>query len=216
MKTLIVTGGNIEEDFALSLMKKISPDYLIGVDRGMEFCYKYGICPDYIVGDFDSLTENILNWYRENSQVPIREYNPVKDATDTCIALEKALEIKSSEIWILGATGSRIDHVLCNIHILKRSWLAGVPAYLADSHNQISLPVDNPFTIKREEQFGTYVSFFPLGEEVEGLTLTGFKYPLDRNHLRNLEGLGVSNEIADETAEVSWEQGILVMIQSRD
>ena len=50
MKTLIVTGGNIEEDFALSLMKKISPDYLIGVDRGMEFCYKYGICPDYIVG----------------------------------------------------------------------------------------------------------------------------------------------------------------------
>ena len=100
----------------------------------------------------NSLTENILNWYRENSQIPIREYNPVKDATDTCIALEKALEIKSSEIWILGATGSRIDHVLCNIHILKRSWLAGVPAYLADSHNQISLPVDNPFTIKREEQ----------------------------------------------------------------
>ena len=49
-----------------------------------------------------------------------------------------------------------------------------------------------------------------------GLTLTGFKYPLDRYHLRNLEGLGVSNEIADETAEVSWEQGILVMIQSRD
>ena len=60
------------------------------------------------------------------------------------------------------------------------------------------------------------MSFFPLGEEVKGLTLKGFKYLLDRYCLRNLEGLGVSNEISAETAEVSWEDGIRVMIQSRD
>ncbi len=216
MKTLILTGGNIEEDFALSFIEKLNPDYVLGVDRGLEFCYTHNIFPDYIVGDFDSLSGEILDWYKKNSQIPIREYNPVKDATDTCIALEKALEMNSSEIWILGATGSRIDHVLCDIHILKKSWLSGIPTYLVDSRNQISLPVENPFIIKKEEQFGTYVSFFPLGEEVEGLTLKGFKYPLDRYHLRNLEGLGVSNEISHETAEVSWEKGILVMIQSRD
>ena len=51
---------------------------------------------------------------------------------------------------------------------------------------------------------------------MKGLTLKGFKYPLDRYCLRNLEGLGVSNEISDEMAEVTWEDGILVMIQSRD
>ena len=51
---------------------------------------------------------------------------------------------------------------------------------------------------------------------MEGLTLKGFKYPLDGYCLRNLEGLGVSNEIVDERAEVSWETGILVMIESRD
>lgn len=216
MKTLIVTGGNIEEDFALSFIRELKPDYLLGVDRGMEFCYHHKIFPDYIVGDFDSLPREILEWYRKNSEITIREYNPVKDSTDTCIALDHALEAGSSEIWILGATGSRIDHVLCNIHILKRSWQKGVPAYMVDRHNQITLPVDNPFTIEKEKQFGTYVSFFPLGEEVEGLTLKGFKYPLDRYHLRNLEGLGVSNEITSETAEISWEKGILVMIQSQD
>lgn len=216
MKTLIITGGNIEKDFALSFIKKTEPDYILGVDRGLEFCYQNRICPDYIVGDFDSLPHFILEWYKENESVPIREYNPVKDATDTMIALEKALEEGSSEIWILGGTGTRIDHVLCNIHILKNAWLAGVPAYLVDSRNQISLPVQRHFTIRKEEQFGEYVSFFPLGEEVEGLTLRGFKYPLDRYHLRNLEGLGVSNEIADEVGEVSWETGILVMIQSKD
>lgn len=215
MKTLILTGGNIEKDFALSFIEKLHPDYVLGVDRGLQFCFENKILPDYIVGDFDSLSEEILNWYREKTKVPIREYNPVKDATDTMIALEKALE-NSREIWILGAMGSRVDHMLCNIQILKNSWQKKIPTYLVDSRNLITLPVEQAFTIKKEEQFGTYVSFFPLEAEVEGLTLKGFKYPLDRYHLRNLEGLGVSNEITGETAEVSWEQGILVMIQSRD
>ena len=216
MKTLIITGGNIDTDFALSFIEKLKADYVIGVDRGLLFCYEQKIMPDYIVGDFDSLPNGILEWYKKNSNVPVREYNPVKDATDTMIALEKALELKSSQIWILGGTGTRIDHVLCNIHILKNAYLAGVKAYLVDKHNRISLPVEKHFYLEKEEVFGEYVSFFPLGEEVEGLTLKGFKYPLDGYCLRNLEGLGVSNEIVDERAEVSWETGILVEIESRD
>lgn len=216
MKTLIITGGNIERDFALSFIEKLKADYVIGVDRGLEFCYEQHIFPDYIVGDFDSLPQGILDWYKTNSNVPVREYNPVKDATDTMIALEKALELNSSQIWILGGTGTRIDHVLCNIHILKNAYLAGVEAYLVDEHNRISLPVEKHFYLEKEEQFGEYVSFFPLGEEVGGLILKGFKYPLDGYCLRNLEGLGVSNEIVDERAEVSWETGILVEIESKD
>ena len=216
MKTLIITGGNIEADFALSFIEKLKADYVIGVDRGLLSCYEQKIMPDYIVGDFDSLPNGILEWYKKNSNVPIREYNPMKDATDTMIALEKALELKSSQIWILGGTGTRIDHVLCNIHILKNAYLAGVNAYLVDKHNRISLPVEKHFYLEKKEQFGKYVSFFPLGEEVEGLKLKGFKYPLDGYCLRNLEGLGVSNEIVDERAEVSWETGILVEIESRD
>ncbi len=51
---------------------------------------------------------------------------------------------------------------------------------------------------------------------MEGLTLTGFKYPLDNYTLKDWEGLGVSNEIADECARASWSAGILLMIQSRD
>jgi thiamine pyrophosphokinase len=216
MKTLIITGGNIDADFALPFLEKLKPDYILGVDRGMEFCYRYRIWPDYIVGDFDSLSPDILAWYKEKSEIPIREYNPVKDATDTMIALLKAIEQGSSEIWIIGGTGTRIDHVLCNLHILKNAWQKKIPAYIVDGNNRITLPVKSPFTIKQSEQYGKYVSFFPLGEEVEGLTLKGFKYPLDRYHLMNLEGLGVSNEISGETAEVSWEKGILVMIQSKD
>ncbi len=216
MRTLIFSGGNIERDFALSFMKTYEAEYIIGVDHGLAFLKACGIVPDYIVGDFDSLAPEILVWYKSHTKVPIREYNPVKDATDTCIALEHAMEQGSREVVILGATGTRLDHVLCNIQILKRAHRAGIKAAIVDAHNYITLPLDNPLTLRREEQFGKYVSFFPLEETVEGLTLTGFAYPLHRHCLRNMEGLGVSNEIAADTAQVTWEGGTLLMIQSRD
>ena len=44
----------------------------------------------------------------------------------------------------------------------------------------------------------------------------GFKYPLDHYQLKDREGLGVSNEITADVADVSWEQGVLLMIQSKD
>ncbi len=216
MRTLIITGGSIQKDFALSFIKKLQPEYILAVDKGLQFCYEQKIVPNYIVGDFDSLSEEILRFYKQQTKVPVREYNPVKDDTDTCIGLEKAMEMGSSSIWILGATGTRIDHMLCNLQILKRSWIKKIPAYLIDAHNLITLPVQQEFFLKKDKQFGTYVSFFPLGDQVEKLTLEGFKYPLNNYCLKNLEGLGVSNEIQEDTARVSWEGGNLVMIQSRD
>lgn len=50
----------IEADFALSFIQELKPDYILGVDKGLQFCYEYDIRPDYIVGDFDSLPGEIL------------------------------------------------------------------------------------------------------------------------------------------------------------
>ena len=66
MKTLIITGGMIENEFALSFIQSLKPDYVLGVDRGLQFCYEQAIRPDYIVGDFDSLPEEILESYRDS------------------------------------------------------------------------------------------------------------------------------------------------------
>lgn len=215
MKTLIITGGSIEKDFALPFISELNADFIIAADRGLLFCRENGLRPDYILGDFDSLPAGVLDSYRD-SGITIREFNPVKDATDTCIALEYALDAGSSEIWLLGATGGRIDHLLCNIQILKSAFLRGVPAYIIDSRCLLTLPVERRFTLGRGGQYGKFVSFFPLEACVEGLTLRGFKYPLENFTLRNETGLGQSNEIMSETAEVLWNSGILIMVQSRD
>lgn len=214
-KTVIISGGNINSDFALDFMKKQKPDYIIAADRGLMFAWEHNITPDYIVGDFDSVPAEVIERYRRQHEIPVREYNPIKDATDTQIALEKAVAGGSRSIWLLGATGTRLDHTLGNIYSLKKALVKGIPAYILDEHNQISLLCDN-IRLKREEQYGRYISFLPLGERVKGLTLSGFKYPLCDHTLENDSALGVSNEIVESEAYVSLESGILIMIQSRD
>lgn len=216
MKALIFTGGNIQRDFALDFMKTYGADCVLAADRGVLFCYEEHIVPDCILGDFDSLPPEVFSYYRERADIPIRAFNPVKDATDTCIALEEALSRGCGEVVLLGATGTRLDHVVCNIQILIRAWERGVSAYIVDKNNRITIPVEKSFELGSGGQFGRYVSFFPMRGSVEGLTLTGFKYPLKDHRLTDRDGLGVSNELSAPCARVSWRDGILLMIQSRD
>ena len=147
--------------------------------------------------------------------MPVRTFNPVKDYSDTEIALCHAIEAGAGQIALLGATGSRIDHVLAGLQCLHIPLKAGIPAWIVDACNRISLH-DHDFIIRKNEQFGTFVSFFPAGEAVEDLTLEGFKYPLHNHRMVNSDSLGVSNEIQEDTARVSFTAGRLYMVQSQD
>lgn len=217
MRTLIISGGMIEKDFGRMVVKKGKWDSIIGVDGGVEFCYREGILPNRIVGDFDTLEAEILKWYREHSEVEIREFNPVKDATDTQIAVELALEMGSEKIVILGGTGTRLDHVLGNIQTLYLALERGVSCQILDRHNRIQL-IRERYIIRRDKQYGTYFSLIPLTTEVRGVTLLGAKYPLERHDFTVLGtgSLGVSNEIVGEEVEIRIESGVMILIESRD
>lgn len=216
MNTLIISGGNIEVDLALEILKRPFA-HVIGVDGGLEFCYEQGIVPDHMVGDFDTLDPKILSWYKEHKEIDIREFDPVKDATDTQIAVELALSLKSTHITILGGTGTRLDHVLGNIETLYLAHRQNVPCQILDSHNRIQL-IEGRHCIRKDEQYGTYVSLIPLTTDVEGVTLRGMKYPLWDHHFTALGSgsLGVSNEIVEEQAEILIKKGIFILIESKD
>ena len=70
--TVIVSGGMLEEEFARSVLENPEIEFIIGVDRGLEFLYRHEICPNYIVGDFDSVSGEILGYYELETKVPIR------------------------------------------------------------------------------------------------------------------------------------------------
>ena len=124
-RTVIVSGGMLEEDFVLPILEAEETEFIIGVDKGLAFLYEHKIKPDYIVGDFDSVPEEVIDYYRKEASVPIREFNPVKDASDTEIALRMCLGLRRKEIWILGGTGNRLDHFWANVQCLNIALEAG-------------------------------------------------------------------------------------------
>lgn len=214
MKTVIVNGGNIDYDFALAFLKKNSYEYLIAADKGMEFVKNAGICPDMIVGDFDSVEEGLLPFF-EQQGIPIRRFRPQKDSTDMEIAMLAAIECGSTDITVLGATGTRIDHVLGSIRNLSLALGRRVPCRLVDAHNRIRM-LDESIELKKEEKFGKYVSLLAHGGAVEGLTLEGFFYPLKDYTLEADSAIGISNEIVGDVARISFESGRLILVESRD
>ena len=119
MKDLIVTGGKLEKEFLLKTIKEREFEIIIAVDNGLKILNEININPQHIVGDFDTVKREILEKYKENKSIKIHEFNPIKDNTDTDIAIRLAIELKSGEITIIGGIGTRIDHVLGNIHVLK-------------------------------------------------------------------------------------------------
>ena len=105
---------------------------------------------------------------------------------------------------------------MANFGLLVLAKNQGVEVILADQYNYMKLVSDGEI-IKKSEQFGKYISFFPLGGDVTGLTLKGFKYSLDHYHLTTADsGLTVSNEIVSDKAKVTYRSGTLLMIMSRD
>ena len=214
-KTVIVSGGMLEEDFVLPILKSEETEFVIGVDKGLEFLYKHEIKPDYIVGDFDSVSRELVDYYREELNVPIREFNPVKDASDTEIALRLCLGLNRKSILILGGTGNRIDHLWTNVQCLQIALQAGADARIVDSHNQIRL-LDSDITLKKSEAFGPYFSLFPLEMPVDELSIRGAKYPLQNHFLKPSDSLCVSNEFAEDEVTISFVYGKVILMETRD
>ena len=157
-RAVIISGGKIQTDFALAFLRTQTWNYVIGADKGVIFCHKNQIMPTHIVGDFDSAGETEYEYFQKNTDVPIKRLNPVKDYTDTDVALRLALELGAEEITILGGTGARIDHTAANVRILFLALQKGVRAYLLDEHNKMWL-TDHAVSIKKR---GTVrqISFF--------------------------------------------------------
>lgn len=216
MNTVLICGGEINDEFSLVCLKQIKPDCIIGVDKGLEFCYRNHVIPDWILGDFDSISKEVIDWYREQQEIPIRQYKPEKDDTDTRLGMELALKLGSDKIFLLGATGGRLDHYMGNLQSLLITARKEKEGWILDEQNAITVRRAGKICIYKEEQFGKYVSFFSMGDEVTGLSLTGFQYPLDGYTLKNSDGIAVSNQLLDDCGIIEFETGYLMMVLSKD
>lgn len=215
MKTLIVTGGDISKEFLIEMFEGKTFDVIIAVDNGLKVLNEINIKPNHIVGDFDTIDPSILELYKYDESIKVHSFNPIKDNTDTDIAIRLAVELKSTEIIILGAIGTRIDHVLANINVLKYALDSNVVCKIINEYNEVQL-IDKSIVLYKNDIDKKYVSLIPLTERVSNVRLKGFKYELDNGVFNIGSSLGISNEIVDDEAIIEFDNGILILIFSKD
>ena len=211
----IVAGGAVEDSLVCRLLDEQQPGMVIAADAGMDFFYRNHRQPDIIIGDFDSAMSPALTYFKGQPGVELIGLDPVKDDTDTEAAVRLAIARGAGQITLFGATGSRLDHVLANIELLGIGLDTGTAITIVDAHNRVRM-LREGVILRKEEQFGDYVSLLPYSERVEHLTLRGFKYPLTDHCLRGFCSLGVSNEIVEEEGTIAFDGGILLLIEARE
>lgn len=215
MKALIITGGKTDEKFAREMIMQGGYEFIVAVDAGLNFFYQAGIEPDIVVGDFDSVGENVLEFYRDHEHVEICMLNPEKDDTDTEFSIREVIRRGANKITLMGGTGTRIDHLLGNVSLLGIGLEEDVSIELVDPYNRVRM-INEGIEITKKGQFGNFLSVIPYSDKVTGVTLEGVKYPLTNYTMGGYNSLGISNEIVEEAAKISFDEGILLVIESRD
>lgn len=194
-----VDGKNVSFDPA-------EPPYVICADKGLALAEALGIEPDLILGDFDSLG-------RKPEGDNVLTYPAEKDDTDLMLAVNEGLKRGFKRFCIYGACGGRLDHTIGNIECLGLLLKNGAQGEIVGDNDRVRLLRAGDHAIKRREGFS--LSLFAYSEEVVGLTISGTKYTAQGITLKKASTLGVSNEITEDTAVISFTDGILTVIESR-
>lgn len=221
-KTLLISGGKTDIEFAQNYLKSHKFDTVVCADSGLDAACKLDVKVDCFMGDFDSVSPGVLDGYmnkkvKSSENAQFVKYPAEKDATDTELVLDYILENEPSQVVIIGATGGRLDHLLANIGILLKALKSGIETYIIDSFNKLYL-IDGKTELHRDDIWNKYISFYPYTDEVKNLRISGLKYELDGYDIKKGSSRTVSNEFADgsDSAYVSFESGILIVIQSKD
>ncbi|WP_412988137.1 thiamine diphosphokinase [Pediococcus siamensis] len=213
MKQVNILAGGPPEFYPDQLFK-LKGEW-IGVDRGNLRLLGADITPQLAVGDFDSMTATELNQLKKKVS-RVLQVNPIKDETDTELALKQANTLlHADKIDLYGMTGGRLDHFLSNLLMfLKPDFKEVAPKVrLIDRQNIILFLLPGVHHLVNIGDY-KYLSFVSLGNVTE-LTLPDEKYRLHKQ--TDLYPTAyVSNEFLNSTATVSFVSGMVAVIYSRD
>ncbi len=199
---LILPYTSIEKEKILNLVEKF--DLIIGVDGGCNILYEYNIIPDLIIGDFDTINTDILEYYK-NKNIDILKLEVEKDLTDGEASILEGLKRGCTELLLCAPSFFlETDHLLGNIFLLSK-------------YNNCSIINENelirliePSKIFFNKKIGTKISLVPL--EKSELIISGMKY---NGHFKVKMGdsLTLRNEIIEEKSEITLLSGKMLVIQ---
>lgn len=188
-------------------------ELVVAADGGARHAAALGRSIDRWVGDGDSLGSDGVAALRA-AGVPVRLVPVDKDESDTELAVLEAVEAGANDVTIVGALGgARFDHGLANVTLLDAPALAGRQARLLEPGTRVSM-LRGPSTIVLEGQAGDVVTLLPLGDDADGVTTEGLRYPLADETLSAGRTRGLSNVRLVGRSRVSLRGGRLLVVET--
>ena len=180
--------------------------FVICADKGLLIARELGLRPNLLIGDYDSMAEPL--------DQDVIKLPTVKDMTDTEAAIDLAISRGFTDLTVVGGLGGRFDHAMGNIGVLKKYLYKPVSICLVDGQNKVCLKAPGCFAVA--PGIYRYLGLIAYDSPCTKLSVSGTRYPLRDHTLTNDTSLGVSNEITEEQAHISFTSGTLLVILSRD
>lgn len=196
---------------------------IICADGGTNTCFEMGLIPEVIIGDLDSIREEVLEFYKN---VRVIKTIMEKDYTDFELALmyienEKLLNVTTrfkgknsiekesrvTPVLVVGATGNRVDMTLSNILKLQSNKNM---IFLTESFEYMRYIKLNKSVEVIEKLSGKTFSIIPI-TDLKKLDLKGFVYNLDKVDIDKSIGLA-SNIVKEDKAYIYCEKGEMYLI----
>jgi thiamine pyrophosphokinase len=212
MRAVLVASGEAD---ATDVRWLQTADLVIAVDGGTAWLTAVGRRPDFVIGDLDSADPSLIAALQANG-VPVERHQAAKEASDTELAVERAIAAGADEIVILGAlAGSRLDHQLANLMLLADRSLSGVRDLRIARGDTLVRALHAGGEMALESTAGDLVTLLPVGGDATGVRTAGLRYPLARETLTIGRSRGLSNLVVASPASVALEGGTLLVIETK-
>ena len=208
MRILIFANGEAShlEDLAIP-----QHDLVLCADGGAHLASKLGLTIHGVVGDFDSIDQQLLGQLKQQG-VKLHQHPADKDLTDLELCLIEALKHRPSELTLLSALGGRIDHHLTNIFLLAREEYQHISTHIVDRNLRLSYVRGGETALEFGGNSGDLFSLIVLSAQAEGVNISGAKWNLQNAALRFGEARTISNRFKSENVRVSLDSGMLLFV----
>ena len=209
MRAAIFLNGS-PESFGLVRHIAERADLVVAADGGARYALEAGVVPDLVVGDMDSLGEDLAR-LAERRGATLERHPVRKDKMDGHLAVLAARERGAAAADLLCAVGGRLGAHFAAPHILLAAERIGLRSTVVADWGRMFVIEAGSRTVQGTPQDS--VSIFPLSGPAAGVTLEGMEYPLEDAGLEPGDTLGFHNELIGTEARVSVGEGALLVVQ---
>lgn len=189
-----------------SITGPIVGEEIICADGGYNLAVSYGLKPDYIIGDFDSVKEDY------DHSISCVRFTSEKEKTDGELAVLFAANKGCKKLHVYGADGGRMDHVISNLNLLHIGAKVGVRVTL---HTESAIIYLANCTFELPVTVGDIISIVPFSERVHINSTKGLKYEIKNTSLRKGTTLGISNVATSDSIMIDVSEGEALVFKIR-